>query len=82
MDIRSIIIIVHSSIFMPKYYTLFQAVEIELIERSTAITKQFMDAAPSGTVEVREVCGVCEYGLCCDECPLSSREMLIFFTPP
>ena len=43
---------VHSSIFMPKYYTLCQAVEIELIERSTTITKQFMAAAPSGTVEV------------------------------
>ena len=37
-------------------YTLWQAVEIELIERSTAITKQFIHAAPSTTVEVCVEC--------------------------
>ena len=33
-----------------------QAVEIELIERSTAITKQFIDAAPSIAVQVCDKC--------------------------
>jgi hypothetical protein len=44
------ILYTHISIHAKLY--LWQAVEIELIERSTAITKQFVHAAGSGTVEV------------------------------